>query len=73
VEKIAKKPSVKGGVNTSLLLSDENGKTEGVHLKGEDPALVPGAKIEAVKISKKTRDGVVYLILESYAAAREAA
>jgi hypothetical protein len=73
VEKIAKKPALNGGVNTSLLLSNGSGKTAGVHLKGEDPALVPGAKLKEVKISKKTKEGVLFLILESYTAVGEAA
>jgi hypothetical protein len=73
VEQTVRKPALNGGANTNLLLSDDRGKTMGVYLKGEDPALVPGARIEEVKISEKTKEGRLFLILESYSAVRDAA
>jgi hypothetical protein len=73
VENVARKPALNGGVNTSLMLSNGEGKTALVHLKGEDPALAPGARIKGAKISKKTKEGVLFLILESYDAVQEAA
>jgi hypothetical protein len=73
VEQTVRKPALNGGANTNLLLSDGRGKTMGVYLKGEDPALVPGTKLEEVKISEKTKEGRVFLILESYNALQDAA
>ena len=70
---VALSPAIREANNTNLQLKDTAGNVLQAYLKGENSELQPGVWILDTVITQKTRNGVVFNILESFRLQKAAA